>query len=78
MWPPVFVPVGGALLWLGMVRAGWVLVTVFPVVLMVALAGVFLMVQRFGGRQAIEVRLEAIVTELKTRQKEAEAKRRKI
>lgn len=78
MWSPVFVPLGGFLLWAGIVRAGWVLVTMFPVVLMVALAGIFLMVQQFGGRQSIEARLVAVEAELRARQKEAEAKKRKI
>ncbi len=77
-WSPVFVPVGAFLLWLGVVRAGWVLVTMFPVVLMFALAGVFLMVQKFGGRQNIEARLDAVEAELQTRRREAEAKRKKI
>jgi len=75
VWSPVFVPVGGLLLWLGVVRGGWVLVTMFPALLIVALAGVYLMVKKFGGRQNIEARLDAVEAELNQRQKESEVKR---
>lgn len=78
MWSPIFLPAGAALLWLGSVRAGWVMFTMFPVVLMVALSGVFLMYQKFGGRRTVETRLEAIETELQNRQKESGAKRKKL
>lgn len=78
MWSPVFAPVGGFLLWLGIVRAGWVVVTLFPALLMVALGGVFLLAKQFGGRQNIEARLTGIEAELHRRQSEAEARRKKI
>lgn len=67
MWSPVFLPAGLGLLWAGVGRAGWVLLTAFPVLLSVALLCIGALWQKTGGRSGIEYRLRQVHDALSAR-----------
>lgn len=77
LWSPAFLLTGAALLWLHLVKIGWLLLSMFPAILLTAMAGVFLLAQHFGGRRNIECCLEDIESELKDRQSTANTGKKK-
>lgn len=68
MWSPLLLVLGTGLLWLKVIRAGWMLLVAFPVTLTACFAGVFLMYRQFGIRKKIENWLEEVEEELASRQ----------
>ncbi|MCB0519860.1 MAG: hypothetical protein H6577_11590 [Lewinellaceae bacterium] len=78
MWSPAFLLAGAVLIWFRVPRIGWLLLTMFPTLLIITLAGVFLVAQHFGGRRNLECYLEDIETELKGRQKVVTSSKKKF